>query len=429
MLRLRIALLAAVLFVGAAALLVYQADDPDENVQVIPTPPGAERGEPVADPFAWSAERSDELTRRAAAGTSRVLYTRSPGGAAETAARVARFREPVEAAAREAGVNPDLLEGLVFLESAGRPDVLAPGGIESAAGLTQILAETGQNLLDMDIDLERSRSYTRRLETAQREANGPRIRALTRARARVDDRFDPAKALAGTARYLKLALAEFDGREDLALVSYHMGMGNLNNVLEAFGGGPRPYVELYFDSNPRRHRAAHDLLVGFGDDSSNYYWKLLAARDVMRAHRQDPEALRRTAAERVQDASGRGRLLAGAPRGDLGTLNATPENTGLEVAPELELRDEAAAVAAYMGSEVRSILGSGALRITSATDGGWSFRVSRDYASERQALAFQYVLDRLTVLDVIAWSRAERTIRVTAGRDADVLTPLLDRLG
>ena len=31
----------------------------------------------------------------------------------------------------------------MFLESGGRPDARAPGGIEGAAGLTQILAETG----------------------------------------------------------------------------------------------------------------------------------------------------------------------------------------------------------------------------------------------------------------------------------------------
>ena len=46
----------------------------------------------------------------------------------------------------------------------------------------------------------------------------------------------------------------------------------------------------------------------------------------------------------------------------------------------------------------------------------------------RQALAFQYVLDRLQVLNVIAWSRAARTIRVTAARRREVLEPLLDRL-
>jgi len=68
------------------------------------------------------------------------------------------------------------------------------------------------------------------------------------------------------------------------------------------------------------------------------------------------------------------------------------------------------------------------LRITRADDGGWTFRVSRRYASRRQALAFQYVLDRLQVLNVIVWSRSARTIQVTAARDAKVLEPLLDRL-
>lgn len=428
-LRLRLALVAAVLVVGAALLFVYDPGGSDENVPVIPTPPGAERGEAVADPFAWTAERSDDLTRRAALGTSRVLYSRSPGGAAETAKRVARFRAAVEAAAKQAGVNPDLLEGLVFLESAGRPDARAPGGIEGAAGLTQILGETAQNLLAMDVDLDKSGSYTRRLDRALRDGNLPRAAALNRARRRVDDRFDPAKALAGTARYLKLALAEFDGREDLAFVSYHMGMGNLNGVIEAFGGGPRPYVELYFDSTPSRHKAAYDKLATFGDDSSNYYWKLLAARDIMRAYRADPAAVERTAAERLRDDSGRAAMLRGVPEGDVRSVDAVPENTGLAVPENLELRDEAAAAALYIGSEVRSVLGTGALRITGAADQGRSFRISRDYASEEQALAFQYALDRLTVLNVIAWSRSERTIRVTAGRDAEVLKPLLDRLG
>lgn len=429
MLRLRLALVAAILVGGAALLFVYTRSDPDENVPVIPTPPGAERGEAVADPFAWTPERSDELMRRAAAGTSRVLYSRSPGGAAETAKRVATFRDEVEVAAKQAGVNPDLLEGLVFLESAGRPEARAPGGIEGAAGLTQILGETAQNLLGMDVDLDKSGSYTRRLERAVREGNLPRAAALNRARRRVDDRFDPAKALAGTARYLQLALKEFKGREDLAFVSYHMGMGNLNDVIEAFGGGVRPYVELYFASTPREHKAAYAKLVSFGDDSSNYYWKLLAARDIMRAYRKDPAAVARTAAERARDESGRQALLRTAPKGDPRDFDATAQNTGLTVPQDLRLRDEAAAVAVYIGGEVRSVLGTGALKVSSATDGGSSFRISRDYASEEQALAFQFVLDRLTVLNVIAWSRSEQAIRVTAGRDADVLKPLLDRLG
>ena len=95
----------------------------------------------------------------------------------------------------------------------------------------------------------------------------------------------------------------------------------------------------------------------------------------------------------------------------------------------MRLRPEAAAVALYMAAEVRSISKAPALRVTRADDGGWTFRVSREYTSEEQARAFQYVLDRLQVLNVIAWSRTERSIRVTASRDAKVLEPLLDRIG
>src|SRR5262249_56796249 len=105
--------------------------------------------------------------------------------------------------------------------------------------------------------------------------------ALSRARKRVDDRFAPAKALAATARYLVLAKKRF-GREDLAFVSYHMGIGNLQGVLRAYGQGNVPYAQLYFDSTPLRHAAAYRKLAGFGDDSSNYFWKIGAAEQIMR---------------------------------------------------------------------------------------------------------------------------------------------------
>ena len=62
-----------------------------------------------------------------------------------------------------------------------------------------------------------------------------------------------------------------------------------------------------------------------------------------------------------------------------------------------------------MGAQVRAISGAPSLRLTGADDGGWTFRVSRRYALAAQALAFQYVLDRLQVLNVIAWSRTAST--------------------
>jgi len=412
---LRVALVVAVLVAGAA-LLVLWPDDDATDVPAIPTPPGATRGEPVGDPFAWTPERSDDFARRAAAGTSHLLYTRSPGGAAASAERVARYRPLVERAAKEAGVSPDLLEALVFLESGGRPDAQAAGGAEAATGLTQILAETAQNLLGMKVDVARSASYTRRIARASSQR---RIDALVRARRRVDHRFDPARALAGTARYLRLAKQRF-GRDDLAFVSYHMGMGNLESVLEAFGGGRRPYAEVYFDSTPTRHVAAYRRLASFGDDSSNYFWKLGAAREIMGLWRTEPERVLRRAAQ----PQGRTLLLRGAPQGDLRTLPDDPADTALRAAQGVRLRPEALAVALYMGIQVRP-----PLLVTGADDGGWTFRVSRRYASRQQALAFQYVLDRLQVLNVIAWSRSARSISVTASPDAKVLEPLLDRVG
>ena len=93
----------------------------------------------------------------------------------------------------------------------------------------------------------------------------------------------------------------------------------------------------------------------------------------------------------------------------------------------VELRPEALATALYMAAEVRAISKDPSLRITHADDGGWTFRVSRRYTSPRQALAFQYVLDRLQVLNVVAWSRTASTIRITASQDAKVLEPLLER--
>jgi soluble lytic murein transglycosylase-like protein len=106
----------------------------------------------------------------------------------------------------------------------------------------------------------------------------------------VDQRFDPVAALAGTGRYLALAKERF-GRDDLAIASYHMGMGNLERVLADYGARDVSWAQLSFDSTPRSHPAAYARLRGLGDDSANYFWKVLAARDIMRAQRDDPQAL------------------------------------------------------------------------------------------------------------------------------------------
>ena len=119
--------------------------------------PGIGKPARAGDPFGYIASRESAFVGRATSGSAQVLFTKSPGGVMATAARVAGYRPLIDAATRGSGIDPNLLEGIVFVESAGRPDVVAGSDAADAAGLTQILAETGQSLLAMHIDLAQSR--------------------------------------------------------------------------------------------------------------------------------------------------------------------------------------------------------------------------------------------------------------------------------
>jgi hypothetical protein len=377
------------------------------------------------DPWAYTSDREAEFESRAAAGHSHVIYVKSPGGIVATAARVARWRPQVEAAAKEAGVDSDLIEGIVLLESAGRPDARASDDLEGAVGLTQILAQTATGLLGMRVDVDRSERLTRKLERARGPKDAARLRA---ARARVDERFDPEKSLAATGRYLKTAMDEF-GREDLAVVSYHMGIGNLQQVLAAYGDSEAGYAQLYFDASPDRHPRAYRLLAGLGDDSKTNFWRVLASREVMRLYRDDRARLQRLA--ELQSASDSGELVLHPPdrtksfesQDDIEKATADGE---LRPVGDGALRPEAYALLAYIRDGVRNVSGVKApltlTRTVRAGGGihstGYAFDISRTYANGRQAEAFQFMLDRLQALNVIAWTRDTRTIHITASNES-----------
>lgn len=168
--RLAVILGVAVL-AGAAVVALLARGGQDTPVPVKPdyvaTPPGAPT-KPFKDPFSYDPARRRQFELRAAAGNAHVLYALSPGGARATAERVAAFRPAINRAAEAAHVSADRLEALVFLESGGRPYALTPAGTEGAAGLTQIVAETGIDLLGMKIDVARSRRLSKRISKARR---------------------------------------------------------------------------------------------------------------------------------------------------------------------------------------------------------------------------------------------------------------------
>ena len=380
--------------------------------------PGSGRLTWAGNPFAYVPARADEFTARATSGSGYVLFAKSPGGAVATAARVAKYRPLIDAAVQGTGIDPNLLEGLVFLESAGDPNALAGSDAADAAGLTQILAQTGQSLLHMHIDLAQSRALTSRIDSAFSAGKTGLVARLQRQRAAIDDRFNPDRALAATVQYLQIARRDLGGRLDLAIVAYHMGIGNLQHVLRLYNGGqPVPYVQLFFDS----HGVANNFLSALGDDSSLYWWRVLGAAQIMQLWRTDRPALEHLAALETSARSSANVLHppGQAPNGQLLPLPSDPGRYSLAYGRGVagELRPPALDVLAELGVRVKRFWG-GRAPLTVASVGNYSFSIARRYARLAQAEAFQSVLDRLQALNLIAWSRSSVTIDVTVASDA-----------
>jgi hypothetical protein len=457
--RLRLAGAGLVLLI---VVIVAVRQGPDRLVVPLP---GIGRAARAGDPFAYLSAREPEFVRRATAGSAHVLFTKSPGGVVATAARVAAFRGAINAATRGTHVDPQILEAIVFVESAGRADAIAGADVTAAAGLTQILASTGQSLLGMHIDIPHSRRLTSAMLGALGQGRVGLAARLERERAGIDERFDPGKALDATVRYLSLAQQRF-GRADLAVVSYHMGIGNLQRVLSAYDSGRSvPYAQLYFDTAPDRHASAYNFLTRLGDQSSLYYWRVLGAAQVMQLYRSDRPALVRMAA--LQTASDSAaevlhppdrtpsfadpRSLAEAySRRTILPLPSGETKLGLAYDPGMGslgqrlgaparlyqgLRPAALDLLIELAARVRALSGGAApLTVDSTVSDdrygalagvadrsdatGYAFQIARSYVSRRQAAAFQAMLDRLQALNLIAWTRGESAIHITVAPDA-----------
>ena len=123
----------------------------------------------------------------------RLVLGGSPGSWVERAPPdLSRYDRPLVAAAREFGVDPDLVRGLVAAESGG--DASAQSGAP-AYGLTQLT-----------------------VETAREEA-----RALHAPLPDADDLTDAATNLRLGTRHLARLLGEFDKEEAFAIAAYNAG--------------------------------------------------------------------------------------------------------------------------------------------------------------------------------------------------------------
>jgi hypothetical protein len=241
----------------------------------------------------------------------------------------------------------------------------------------------------------------------------------------------------------------------------------MQTALRAYGKRDIPYAQLYFDSTPLRHAKAYRILAALGDDSSTYLWRVMAARNIMRLYRDDPAALGRQAELQTRKASAE-EVLHPADRtpayGDpfaIVRARASGQLVGLgarqlagfgvridrhmgEFAGRVHqrprlyraLRPQALRILEVIGAGTRAIARTTPLIVTSAVRDaryqrvlaardieathnfslhttGWAFDIARVYRSAAQALAFQFMLDRLTALNMIAWLREPSVIHVT----------------
>jgi hypothetical protein len=395
--------------------------------------PDATAQRPAPSPAALAAQAriAAMAARLAAAGFARDLFTESRNRELATAARVAAYRPLIVQAARRSGFSPNVLEGIAFVETA--------------------------------------------------RGNGfARARARSRNLASMIRRTGAAASLRRTMRYLVTARRSL-GRGDLAIASYGMGVGRLRGVIAGWAGSNDAatsvvrkyrlsYAELYFSSAPDRHAAAWlrlKVLEGHGD----YYWKVVAAERLMRLYRHDRHGLlyqerlqaRKNSAEEVLHPFAvtarfrspsaialalRHHVLRAIPTDSRethvvvsGTVGQEAHRLGRSRRLYRALRPDALAVLLYIGRRVHELSASRPLIVTSAVRDlryqrvltrhnsmathsysmhttGYAFDIARSYGSLRERAAFQFVLDRLQALNLIAYIREPDAIHIAVASHA-----------
>jgi hypothetical protein len=293
---------------------------------------------------------------------------------------------------------------------------------------------------------------------------------------RVDNRYRAVPSLRAAVRYLVQARRVL-GRADLAVASYHLGTANL---AAATTGENVSYASLYFGSAPDRNSGIWGRLNREGAVARDYYWRVVAAQRVMRLYRHDragliyadrQQARKNSSEEVMHPRSGTLRFhrprdvvrawklheLVPIPR-DARKTHIAISGTFAQMAPRLGrsrrlylgLRPEARDVLLFIGQRVHELSGARRLILTSGVRDdvyqhallrvnsvaartysmhttGYAFDIARSYTSPRQAAAFQFVLERLEALHVIAYIREAEAIHIAVA--SNVSAALLQRVG
>jgi len=410
--------------------------------------------------FATSPRRSEILgfavdeAARLLHADGAIVYVLDPDGALRFG-HAAGIGNPDQREAFE-GLRLPARSGLFGLAIAeGRPQVTSDYLADPRFAHTENVDAVARRL-GLHVDTRHGNKLTRQIA---RTWNPKRELQLRHWRARYDERFSPAEELRATAAYLARARTVL-GRDDLAIQAYHVG-------IPALRGTDASYAELYFNG-------------GHVDD---YALKVFAAARIMHLYRANRAALafeaqqqaRKNSAEeylhplyRTHRFPSPGALLRAEQRRVLRLIPVHTRTTHILVGGALggearafgrsrrlyrALRPAALDVLLYIGKRVHELSGArkpliltsavrdlkyqrvlmrvnaNAARSYSLHTAGYAFDIARSYGSKRQANAFQYVLDRLTAANAVAYIREAAAIHVAVAADAPEKLKLLETLG
>ena len=134
--------------------------------------------------------------------------------------RIVAVRPHVDAAAEEYDLEPELIYGVIWVESRFQPKAKSPAG---ARGLMQLMPQTAAALAkQMGVGWAKS--------------------------------YDPAFNVRAGSYYLRRLLDRYEGDEALALAAYHAGAGNVNKWMKSGDGLPdfsQKYIASVFDARAR----------------------------------------------------------------------------------------------------------------------------------------------------------------------------------
>jgi hypothetical protein len=204
----------------------------------------------------------------------------------------------IQATAAESAIPPYILGGVVLLESGGKQFAYSTA---DCAGPGQFSVATGRQY-GLTIELGESKRLRRKMHSLPSDSP---VRLLVKAKLmKVDERFDPQKAMPATGRYLVWLRNRYGGDLETAIAGYHMGPGNLDriwglflqgNKQHAFGGSIGESIQrdqltwttLLNEVSPGSHPKTFEKLKLLQDDSPSYRDRVGAAALLLQAYVED----------------------------------------------------------------------------------------------------------------------------------------------